>query len=113
MEKRNYITECLERAEKATEGPWAINHKYGQVWAPKSQLFISTETKITDTDYDDEVIFIAHARTDVPELARRLKKACEYLRGASDEFGKVSGYDCAEYDFAMAADELEAMPEGE
>jgi hypothetical protein len=74
-----YANKCLERAEKATKGPWSfrgwtVNAIYDDDAFP---LQVNTEFESAKQDAE----FIAHARTDVPELARRLKKACESLRG--------------------------------
>lgn len=79
---KSYADECLERAKKATEGPWSTLeegdevHAISFVEACGDPLHIALSTH---TEYDAD--FISHARTDVPELARRLKRACETLRG--------------------------------
>lgn len=124
-----YADECLERAEKTPKGPWVtgyvagqcyIDHQHGGAICKYVYDIVSDNNEIshhsiiqktthhyvvnTTMEYgamEKEVAaFIAHARTDVPELARRLMKACERLRnsglyGPEDEL----------------ADELEAMPE--
>lgn len=87
---QTYADICLERVEKA----------------PNTYRLDGPRDYVRESSN-----FYHHARTDVPELARRLKKACELLRAASNVFGKLAGYDCAEYDYAVTADELEAMPE--
>jgi hypothetical protein len=85
---KTYADQCLERAEKATEGPWS----------PLSDLIVGCM---------DDSEFIAHARTDVTELARRLKEACDYLRLDCEVSGRDHLLNC----FCTIADELEAMPE--
>lgn len=86
MEKCNYIDECLARAEKATEGPW-IGDEF-EMCAPKAPVVIPGNIRLVWADdyymneWDAE--FIAQARTDVPELARRLKKAITLLRAIQE-----------------------------
>ncbi len=77
---KTYADQCLERAEKATKGPWKAGHSY---------------------HFEKNAEFIAHSRTDVPELARRLKKACDLLGALK----------CGHYDTEWLADELEKLPE--
>jgi hypothetical protein len=102
---KSYADTCLERAEKATSGPWEVNSKYDQIWNPSTQEFIGTE----DADCP-ATQFIVHARADVPELARRLKKACEELRLASKAVQAAGLPKVAEV-MKEIADELESMPE--
>jgi len=111
--KKTYADECLERAEKATEGPWFLVSDlptYGVAAHPhlndpvitKNRLYrVPTRTNFGCSEEDAE--FIAHAREDVPELARRLKMACEQLRRAER--------DTWERKYGDLADELEAIPE--
>lgn len=93
---KTYADECLERAEKATEGPWKSGVTY---------------------HHEQNAKFIAHARTDVPELARRLKKACETIRELAgclewlNGWSKNLGTDPFVINLFKFADELEAMPE--
>ena len=58
-----YPDQCLERADKITKGNWKA-HSIG-IRGPS-------------TIHDFE--FIEHSQIDVPELARRFKKACDFLR---------------------------------
>lgn len=69
MKSKPYADTCLERASMATEGPWKV----------------ITCKSLEDAD------FICEARTDVPELARRLKKACEALRAYCTEKQNAGG----------------------
>lgn len=66
---KTYPDESLERAEKATEGPWEA-----------SCDTVSVPDQVICYTHNNDEEFIAHARTDVPELARRLKRACDFLR---------------------------------
>ena len=121
--KKTYADECLERAEKATEGPWTATSDW-EAWAVAS---LNAHTDVVGTlsrayripsrkhlgcelrDAD----FIANARTDVPELARRLKRAIDLLYGGSCELEcKYEGLhpSCG---FHKELAELEAPPEGE
>lgn len=70
--KKTYADECLERAEKATEGPWE-----------SSCDNVATSDFHICATYNNDEEFIAHARTDVPELAKRLKIALKELRRAA------------------------------
>lgn len=110
----NYIEECLDRAEKATEGPWEaqvslsiqtekeMEKKRNRVASVRG---ITVWGKYSAISCKDEAEFIAHSRTDVPELCRRLKKACEWLR-------KVQAGQTL-WNFDKIAEELEATLEKE
>jgi hypothetical protein len=92
---RTYADICLESAEKATNGPWI----------EKNDWYIEKPNGIRLAEAYDvrNIQFIAHARTDVPELSRRLKRACDALRMV-----------CVHSDFSLykdLADELESISE--
>lgn len=109
MTKPTYADECLARAEKATEGPWGVNNV--SISADKGKRSIAIVTTPVDMtqpvdghgigveDYTLHGVasinaeFIAHSRTDIVELATRLKRACEAMRGI--------------YGLNLLADELE------
>ncbi len=97
MKKKTYADICLERAERATEGPWDVTSDLPS-WAVAS---LKAQTDVVGTlnrayripfrknlgcELNDAE-FIAHARTDVPELARRLTEACRILRLTSHNKG--------------------------
>ncbi len=110
-----YPDECIERAERATRGPWKLTEKkidiaflnkpilttfYG-VDGPNA--FVSFQS-IGEAKPDAE--FIAHSRTDVVELAMRLKRACVILKNLNHS---VIWDDPEELDeFNELIDELEA-----
>lgn len=89
QQNKSYADQCLDRAEKATEGPWEaqvslsiqtekeMEKKRNRVASVRG---ITVWGKYSAISCKDEAEFIAHARTDVPELARRLKKACEIIK---------------------------------
>lgn len=89
---KTYIDECLERAEKATEGPWEAMFTFGSsdlpaaVEGPNRTLIVRIDEACSEQPSDD-IRFIARARMDVPELARRLKKAIEALNSQEGQFG--------------------------
>lgn len=110
----NYIDEVLARAEKATEGPWLYRSDNSSKQAIEceecgnefpeqgySLRSIDEYTVLHGELYGMESLcqpngeFIAHARTDVPELAKRLQIAIRYIRASRDFDPKL-------------ADELEA-----
>lgn len=117
---KSYIDQVLERAEKATVGPWKhepSNHgyrllyqpflRYGKYWEGNENDWeiingLPDNVNKIETYHHNDAEFIAHARTDVPELARRLKKACDLLREAE---GRPHGH--TEKTFSDLADELE------
>ena len=119
---KSYIDQILERAEKATEGPWDVEYGVSMrtAWAfmsRKSREYIlrldgGENCKIDEEtgQVEETLEFIAHARSDVPELARRLIRACDELRRTGIEFRRLGDYDSANA-YSMIADELEAMPE--
>lgn len=88
---KSYIDEVLERAENATRGPWGMIQYDGWTLLDERGAVIRIE---------NDLEFIAHARTDIPELVRRLKKAITYLRA----------YDSTRFEKELA-DELESYPE--
>jgi hypothetical protein len=102
MSKKTYADECLERAEKATIGPWIYDLGNGEVETSEHRVTICNRAgnlerkqdvehrygdeipleviKLLQADNNDDMEFIAHARTDVPELARRLNEAIRLLK---------------------------------
>lgn len=100
MTKSNlsYADQCLQRAEKATEGPWTCSD-IGSIHSPSGKPIQTGGPECESETCYANALHIAHGRTDVPELARRLKEAIEALRS-----------ECS-YDFDQIADRLEAMPE--
>lgn len=94
---KTYIEQVLERAEAATEGPWSVGESRPHIILPSNNpdeyaLAVCEKWRRTSReDYPIEAnaLFIAHARTDVPELALRLKKAIEALRYMDDTFGVI------------------------
>lgn len=95
---KTYADTCIERAEKAPSGPWRDDK--GTLFMPSGECFYLRCLPF-DSTYQNIMQLIAHARTDVPELARRLQRACEVLRDACFE-GSTFGKDLA--------NELEALP---
>lgn len=76
------VAECRERAERATEGPWEAKcsgHDYPYIVAHGKQLACGEDFgKMPDAE------FIAHARTDIPNLCatvEALREENERLRG--------------------------------
>lgn len=97
MKKKTYAEVCIERAKLANEGPWtaaACGDDYRKVVGGSGWAIV---IDVSPMDAD----FIAASRTDVPELAKRLQRACDELRTYSKY---VYGID------SMLADELEDMP---
>lgn len=109
--KKTYADECLERAEKATKGPWEYDSGNGEVETVPHRIAICDRAgnlereqdveyrygdhipeealELLKTDNYDDLEFIAKARTDVPELARRLKLAVNDLRFFASHTGHV------------------------
>lgn len=103
--RRTFADTCLELTEKAIESPWAWEKEmFG--WkalnakgrkdkdGEQARVIYARNDGLMGICHSDAE-FIAASRTLVPELARRLKKACEALRNP----GAYS---------AELADELEA-----
>lgn len=76
-----FADECLERASKATNGPWDTLCEHGEVHAI---TFIDSGGDpfhiVENLKRHDDAEFIAHSRTDVVELANRLKRAIHELK---------------------------------
>lgn len=113
MTKPNYIDQCLERAEKATEGPW--KQIGNEVVSKNHEANIKCYGIALNQQLVNNSDFIAHARTDVPELARRLKRACLRLREKADTYSH-RGANVQHHlwdELRELADELEAPLEGD
>jgi hypothetical protein len=83
--KKSYPEICLERAEKATPGPWKKDcnddiHAFIEDEGDVCALLDAGFGYATSEDRQ----FIAAARTDVVELATRLRKAISLLRDYGD-----------------------------
>lgn len=77
---KTYADQCLERADKATEGPWnKVDDEYG-IRIPEVKGECEGCIGWLKPAYEEDAVFIAHARTDVPELARRLKRSIDIVR---------------------------------
>lgn len=103
----------------ATEGPW--EHIYENrgflqegdvVGSEGCKIFIPCAVGNILNAYEcvnaanRNSIFMAHARTDVPELARRLKRAIETIRDIERFYPGL----CVGRNLEVVADELESMP---
>lgn len=96
--KKTYADLCLERAEKATEGPWHDNKcgrnirnyahekKLGKKFHIARYPHRTTDYPISHEEHAANAEFIANARGDVPELARRLTRAIELIDSLSEDF---------------------------
>lgn len=120
MSKKSYTDECLERAKNATEGPWKVTnsevnmallfqHKLMQkaIEVEGPNAFVSFQS-IGNAKCDAE--FIAHARVDVPELAKRLKIACQQLLNIAENEEDKYGFPSR---LTELVNTLEFTPEGE
>lgn len=101
-----YADRCLERASRATPGPWkseeCITTEYDSN-GPDSNRGASPEYyncvayensfSVPDPRAIADAEFIAHARTDVEELAKRLKRACEEIRCTGIILRRCGQYD--------------------
>lgn len=117
-EKKIYSDICLQRAEKASVGPWITEEK---IWSNqrsddvyfKYKIVLNGEKKkiINDASLDKaDSEFVAHARTDVPELARRLKKACEELERISTMMAQDNQMENQSLRLSKFIEELESTP---
>lgn len=65
------LDEIKKACDAATPGPWKIDPKYRQVWAPRTGEYISTEAERPE---DPEANFIANSRQWVPDLVAELER---------------------------------------
>jgi hypothetical protein len=107
--KQTYPDLCLERASKASEGPWEFRAtKQSQDVDEGYFSYVRLSGKngdrvlMADAGLISDLEFIVQARTDIEELGKRLKRACDALREAGCQ--GCDGYD-------GIADELESMPD--
>ena len=125
------IAAIKARADKATAGPWAWNSRHG-LGAPNRLVMWPSHEYGCDLDIEGEeadLDFIAHARTDIPDLiaaleaseAARVKaeqerdalkdaltNSCNLLENYIDTFGDMSGANRADLNDYRRA--LEAKP---
>ncbi len=110
---KSYADICLERASKATEGPWSTLQEEHEVHAISFTDAAGDPLHIAQwIPQVENAEFIAHSRTDVVELANRLKRACEFLRMRRKQLMLTSQPGTA-LTYKELADELEAPLEGE
>ncbi len=114
--KKTYADFCLEKAWKASKPPWEESFWVGPLEGPNGPervMFAHGPARIYK-DGDDplpvikDAEFIAASPVMVRELARRLEKACRYIRGVASrcaEGSQLAG------NVQGLAEELEAMPE--
>jgi hypothetical protein len=83
------IAEIEARANAATEGPWQASWDTFEdtdtyrVEQKATELVIRTSAESYETDNDElfgDIDFIAHARTDIPDLLDEVKRLREELR---------------------------------
>ncbi len=90
-EMKTYAQICLDRADKATPGPWeAPEDIFPLIYCDNFQGAIAA-----GYDTEENRQFIAHSRTDVVELAKRLEKAIVALRFYADR-GKYANHNTEE-----------------
>jgi hypothetical protein len=131
---QSYADLCIERASKATEGPWKYIDREGDY--PSSWISASKTTGYDEEDephtevcklpssaygyecnFDNNGPFIAHAREDVPKLAnivKDLEKENVELKNKLKKACEVirdASVMLRNDKFIQIADELEAMPE--
>ncbi len=100
----SFAKRCLERAEKASPGPWRIGHM-NEVY-PFADVDDANGVSIAEEVSMNDAVFIAHSRVLVVELAMRLEKACKALRDCEvteDNNGFARSY----HPHRALADELE------
>lgn len=85
--------QALELAGKATEGPWHVEDLDGISSISDEVIIYSTDYDTTGVRNNEDAVFIAQSRTLVPELARRLERACEALRQAQQSLKYYSNAD--------------------
>lgn len=106
---KTFAQTCKERAEKATEGPWHIGHVDEdsgsvEIDSVHGRLIALVEERQNQS-------FICNSREDVPELCRRLERACTELRLANAVIQQTDCYNTFQR-LNKVADELEAIPGG-
>jgi len=89
--------EALERAEKATEGPWCIDHGRVRQYRPDLGLTIHDIASMSGSrSWAADAEFIAAARSDVPRLARAVIAVAELHRPVTAYPGGVKREVCEE-----------------
>lgn len=101
------------RAEKATEGPWEVdrNHPFTSdlvgIFAPGPKHYIlqvENQDDVDDPTSDEDIQFLAAARTDVP----RLVAAIEAVAGLHKPETRWMPYDGAEVSYGTREEAIEA-----
>jgi hypothetical protein len=106
---KTYAEVCLERASKATLGPMEVSPGNEIVTKWKS-LEHNAHIQVASFDLTKQggldAEFYTAARSDVPELGRRLKKACFILQCCAEDMDSEDADEIMEI-----IKELEEMPE--
>ena len=103
---RKRLDEIRERAAKATEGPWGheVHLSATEVTADNGRVLVTEKAFIEIRDRykpnpNDRAVdnsqFIAHSRTDIPDLVEAVEDALQFIRTFAEE-------DC-EYDASTKA----------
>lgn len=82
----SYLETVLARAERATKAPWVVR-KTGMISTHRSVDPILGSHNHTPYIQDNNADFIAHSRTDVPELVKRLQFSIQLLRHMAKDGG--------------------------
>lgn len=107
--KKTYADLCLERAEKATEGPWKNFNANDGMFIENETHRVASTTVSYNSYLDGE--FIANARTDVPELAKRLNEATEELRRLNEWLVEYKGIKDQYDTIDSLVEKLETIPD--
>lgn len=96
------------RAEKATPGPWAkdVGQYPPYPWVVRAPEPVNAMTDVvaTVTRYQDDAVFIAHARTDIPALLERASSLASALETAEKKLSSQQEDFTAECGVAHAAE---------
>ncbi len=100
-----FTQQILERAEKATPGPWHICHLDEDVTF--LDIDAPLNSSIAESVHAPDAIFIAHSRVDLVEACKRLERAIGTIKALVDNGDCYGGDDCDHCEAILTLEELE------
>ena len=81
------IERIKAREQKATPGPWnRIEHKHGRIYVGTNEKPIADICNLYHTESEANLAFIAHARTDIPELIAEVERLTGKVRYVDNKY---------------------------
>lgn len=82
------LEEIKARHTAATTGPWAVSSRYF-ITHGLGNVICSTQTHPAQLNMDNDLAFIAHARTDVPGLVAEVERLRQMVETLGSELRRA------------------------